>query len=203
MDSPYKFKAPYYQSSLIYSKADEFRNKYWPSNQLPIDIMKIIEFNLNLEIIPIHSLKDNYDIDALLMGDFKSILVDYHQFMDDRYQNRLRFSLAHEIGHFVLHKEIFKKELFRNPEDWLTFFVSIPDKESSFLEFHANEFAGRLLVPYNELKIKVEEALKMIERENISSDNRFLPDYIAHFIHRDFEVSEEVILKRIQKEKLL
>jgi len=52
---------------------------------------------------PIHSLLDELDIDAFLKLDLSGIVVDYGCFMKERFQNRVRFSFAHEVGHFVVH----------------------------------------------------------------------------------------------------
>jgi len=71
-----------------------------------------------LSIEPIHSLLDDLDVDAFLKLDLSGIVVDYDCFMQERFQNRIRFSFAHEIGHFVLHKDIYKKIPFTSPEEW-------------------------------------------------------------------------------------
>ena len=39
------------------------------------------------------------------MGDLKFILVDRRAFMNPRMEYRLRFSVAHEIGHLILHHD--------------------------------------------------------------------------------------------------
>jgi hypothetical protein len=44
---------------------------------------------------------EQLDIDALPMGDLKSIPVDERAFMSPCLEYRLRFSVAHEIGHPV------------------------------------------------------------------------------------------------------
>ena len=109
MIDPKDFKAPFIKIEDIRVAADNFRNKYWPSNSIPVDIFEILEFELNIEIRTIFSLKEAGDIDALLLGNLKTIVVDLNDFLNERSQNRLRFSVAHEIGHLVLHSDIFSK----------------------------------------------------------------------------------------------
>jgi hypothetical protein len=41
--------------------------------------------------------------------------------MDERYLNRLRFSFAHELGHYFLHEYIYNKMLFSHIEEWRDF----------------------------------------------------------------------------------
>src|SRR6266566_1226378 len=143
---PESFKAPFFDQQEIWRQADAFRRRVWPSNEIPIGVMEIVEFELNLEIRPISRLKEDNDIDALLLGDWKTIVVDQAQYMDDRYANRLRFSMAHELGHYVLHQTIFQQMPRGSVQEWIDFMRDMPEKEYSFLEYHAYEFAGRFLV---------------------------------------------------------
>jgi len=57
---------------------------------------------------------EKYDCDAALMHDFSGIYVDAEAYIiwekGPRWkQRRLRFSVAHELGHYVLHREIASK----------------------------------------------------------------------------------------------
>lgn len=80
----------------------------------------------------------------------------------------------------------------------------MPEREYGFLEFHANEFAGRLLVPLPELAWEFEEALKDAESKGLRrhqlSDEHL--GYLCSPLARRFEVSAEVIEKRLLREKL-
>lgn len=53
-------------------------------------------------------------------------------------KKRQRFTLAHELGHYILHKE--KNSEFRDA-------VFFRDEVLDSMEFNANEFAGELLMP--------------------------------------------------------
>jgi hypothetical protein len=155
---PESFKAPFIDQQEIWRRADDFRSRFWPSNQIPIQVLEIVEFELDLEVRPISRLKEDNDIDALLLGNWETIVVDQAQYMDDRYANRLRFSLAHELGHYVLHREVFEQFPRDSVEEWIAFMRDIPEKEYSFLEYHAYEFAGRFLVPPEALRQEFDAA---------------------------------------------
>jgi len=98
-----QIQIPYIGNLVIKNKADLFRTKYW-DEILPVDIEKIIDVNLEINIIPLPDLEKLCNTDALITSDWKSLYIDKDLFEDERRQNRLRFSLAHEIGHLVLHK---------------------------------------------------------------------------------------------------
>ena len=108
------YKAPHLKYDTIRNKADNFRKQYWKAKACPIDILHIIEFDLQLEFIPIPGLKKAWDIDSFLLGDFSGIAIDEEEYMDDRYLNRIRYSTAHEIGHYILHRDIYDKCNFSN-----------------------------------------------------------------------------------------
>jgi len=202
---PGDFKAPFIKIEDIRRSADELRARYWPQNSIPIDILAILEFELEIEIRPILNLKKAGDVDALLLGDFRTIVVDQGDFLDERAQNRLRFSLAHELGRLTLHKDLFSEIRHSSIQEWINFFQQIPDKEYYWIEQHAYEFAGRLLVPRYHLKEKLVEAISIAKDagfEAWDSSGESSLEYIAHGIARYFNVSEQVIEKRITKENL-
>lgn len=168
-------------------------------------MLQIAEFELDLEIRPISRLKEDNDIDALLLGDWKTIVVDEIQYMDKRYSNRLRFSVAHEIGHYALHQRVIQTIPRDSVYAWIEFMRDIPEKEYSFLEYHASEFAGRFLVPGEDLRREFDQALFLAKQNGISMDQ--LQDdvylqYLANPISRKFEVSASVIERRLTKEKI-
>ena len=167
--------------------------------------MATVEFDLNLDIVPMSSLRQDADIDALLLDDWQTIVVDQGFYMDDRYQNRIRFSVAHELGHFVMHKKAFEQIPRASPEEWLAFVRDMPEREYSFLESHAYEFAGRFLVPPQQLQEELEAAIQQTEanglpRDQLREDSHM--QYLAKPISRRFEVSSSVIERRLLKEKL-
>ena len=200
MLDPREFKAPFIKIGDIRTAADGFRTKYWPQDSIPVDIFKIIEFGLDIEIRTILNLREAGDVDALLLGDLKTIIVDQHDFLNDRAQNRLRFSIAHEICHFVLHADIFSRIQYSSVEEWIDFSQRIPDDEYTWIEQHAYEFAGRLLVPRDKLIEKLKDAVSIAKTRGFEawdSSGESAREYIAHGIAPYFEVSEQVIEKRL------
>jgi len=184
-------KVPFFNNAEIEVKAKKFREKY-SNNSIPIDIEKIIEFELDIEIIPIPMLSTNCDTDALITSSWKSIYVDNDKYLDDKYQNRLRFSFAHEIGHFVLHKNIYKSFLIKSYEDFYNFINNIPGREYGYLETQANKFANHLLIPRNILE---KEKIKILKEDPIfkNIEQKTLNSYIAGPISSIFGVSTQSV----------
>ncbi|MBZ5553375.1 MAG: ImmA/IrrE family metallo-endopeptidase [Acidobacteriia bacterium] len=198
------FKAPFFNSYEIQKKADQFRKRYAAAG-IPVDIEDIIEFELKLGIRPVSDLYLKCNTNAYLTADCSSIVVDEGQYLNPRNLFPLRFSLAHEVGHLVLHKDIVNKFRPGSIDEWKNIMKSIPDREYGFLEYHSHEFAGRLLVPPESLILEIGSCRADIKRTydqypDISDD--LVIEYVASKIYRKFEVSPEVIARRIKIEKV-
>jgi Zn-dependent peptidase ImmA (M78 family) len=203
---PNEFRCKRIDKKDLWAIADDFRNTYWPEDTLPIDIEKIVEFRLNFIIEPKHGLFSSIDMDAYLNMDFNSIFVDYDFYMNEKFANRLRFSFAHELGHFLLHKDIFTEFEILTINDWKNFILNIPDYEYSSFEWQANEFAGRLLVPHDHLVLSITEAAKLIKEKNLISylenDPEAVLSSVSSLLGKPFGVSADVIKKRVEREGL-
>lgn len=199
------FKCKWIDQNQLRELADQKRQKYWPEGILPVDTTKIIELRLRLEVEPIFDLLSTLDVDAYLKTDLSGIVVDHDCYMNDKFLNRLRFSMAHELAHYFLHREIYSSLSLSSPEDWKEFIQHVPETEYEAFEYQANEFAGRFLVPYEKLKSAIMDSIEMIKRSGIEyllSDSDMVLSRISPFLRRIFGVSEQVIEIRVRREKL-
>lgn len=140
-----------------------------------------------------------------MSNDLKTIYIDGKIYYDDRYLNRLRFTLAHEVAHYILHEDIIKKSQFRTIEDWIRFREEMSEEDLNWFEQEAYEFAGKLLVPKERLITALEEQREKIEtyKSQVSNENdERLIDAISKVICDKFRVSSTVIYKRIRNEKI-
>jgi IrrE N-terminal-like domain len=199
------FKCKWIDQNQLRELADQKRQKYWPEGILPVDTTKIIELRLRLEVDPMFNLLSELDVDAYLKTDLSGIVVDHECYMNDKFLNRLRFSMAHELGHYFLHREIYSVLSLSSPEDWKEFIQNVPETEYEAFEYQANEFAGRFLVPHEKLKSTIMDSIEMIRRSGIEymlSDSDMVLSRISPFLRRIFGVSEQVIEIRVRREKL-
>jgi len=187
-------RVPFLSSEKIKEEANLFRKKFW-GDGVPVDIERIIDLKLQLYIIPIPNFLKNCNIDALISSDWKSISVDKNEYEDERLHGRLRFSLAHEIGHFILHKKIYSDFNIKCQSDYYKLYEFLPPIQYRYLEVQASKFANYFLVPRSTL---LEESRKQINKKGNpdwfkSVDTKTLNSYIAIPLSKIFEVSEDVI----------
>lgn len=187
----------------IRGQADVFLEQYHPSREIPIPIEEIIEFQMGINIIPVPGLHKGFEVDGFTSSNLSDIFVD--EFVYDSRPSRYRFTLAHETGHVVLHKRIYKDASFGSIQEWKDFINSIPDQSHSWLEYHAYAFAGLVLVPGEHLKRLTDQYVDNIHSEGISLEETydFALEYIAARLAKDFEVSTGVIERRLNKDKVL
>lgn len=201
-----KFKCKWIDPKPLCKMADETRDKYWPDPKLPVNSEEIVEFKLKLDIDPIKDLFSTCDIDAYLKRDLTGIVVDYDRYMMDKFANRMRFSFAHELGHYFLHKELYTNFGVDSPLDWKEFILNVPENEYRNFEWQANEFAGRLIVPYPELAAEMKKAKKILENNKLIPFLKKDPDAVLSRISptlcKPFGVSTEVIETRVKREGL-
>ncbi len=189
-----KIKVPFLRNVQIKNKAEFFRKKFW-NNSIPVDIEYIADVKLKLDIVPVKGLQELCDTDALISSNWQLVYIDHDRYLDNRYQNRLRFSLAHEIGHLVLHKGIYNSFKIKDSKDLRRLLEQIPQEQYGYLEVQANKFANYLLVPRDKLIIERDKVLKkyksLIETEGM--DEKTLNSYSAIPLSKIFGVSESVI----------
>jgi len=198
----------------VRSIVEEVRSEYIdPVDTIPVPIHKIIEFKLGLEIQPIYGLKDKVDTEGFLQSNLTTISVDSKTYLDDRYKFRLNFTLAHEIGHLILHAEQYRNMNFASEKEFIEFQQSVDENSLEWFEKQANEFAGRLLVPIDNLRELIAEQEEYCKQyterlrngdEDLSDKEieSFVIDALASRIYKKFEVSKEVVKRRIRTENL-
>ena len=145
------FKAPYISAQQLRSLAEDFLSQHNPDRQIPVPIERIVEVDFGMDIVPMPGLQSGYAIVAFITKDLQEIRIDEYVYLNR--VTRYRFSLAHELAHRILHGDLWKTIEFRDIATWKAAVAdSIPDDQYGFLEYHANCFAGFVLVPRNELR---------------------------------------------------
>ena len=102
---------PFMPYDELRQTAERFLTQYHPSREIPVPIEAIVEFQFNMDIVTIPGLHLNYEIDSMISKDLQQIMVDETVFKE--FPGRYRFSLAHEIGHRIMHARVFEELEFR------------------------------------------------------------------------------------------
>lgn len=134
---------PYLGRTEMLRETEELLSEYW-NGVFPVDIEAICD-QLGISIIPVRNLSRVFRIDAYISADFKSIYVDQYEYENE--SSRYRFSLAHELGHYILHRDYYPSRI-NDYNEWHAFTNGF---SVNYVEYQANFFAGNLLAPEDEL----------------------------------------------------
>jgi Zn-dependent peptidase ImmA (M78 family) len=193
-----KIPVPHLSYEQIRTKADSFLAQYNPGKKIPVPIEEIVEFSLGLNIIPLPGLQKAYDTVAFISSDFKSIYVD--KFVLEDRERRYRFSLAHEVGHYLLHKDCLSAFTFKSIEEWKTFQCDIDDESNGWLEFQAYSFGGLMLVPREPLALCKTSLEEQIRKTGMDATTDAAQEIVSERLAIKFNVSKEAIDKRLQRD---
>ncbi len=190
---------PRYSYRQLQDAAEGFLARHHPRMSLPIPIEEIVEFQMELDIVPFPGLRKAFDIDGFTTSDLSTIYVD--EYVYATYETRYRFTLAHEVGHVVLHAGFYRAHQWKSIEEWKRSILDTPDEQYSFMEWHANAFAGLVLVPDRALPAQIASCeatiAAVLPPDYGDADARF--DFLAECIAQAFHVSREVASRRLMK----
>ena len=178
--------------------------------EIPIDIEFVAEFNYKIHIVPFASLLKEYGIDGYSASDFSAIYVD--EFVYNQRPTRLRFTVAHELGHRVLHEKYLSMLKFSSVNQWIEVILNNLDRSDyEKMEYQANAFAGLVLVPQDHLEVRFKNMLHTLTTliEEAKANGLARNDYldtviytIADELSSQFEVSLDVLTIRIKSASL-
>lgn len=190
-------KPPFLSYKKIGVIADQFLSKYYPTLTLPIPIEEIAESKLGLIITQEMNLKKDFDVDGFLTSDLTTIFIDFDLYL--KYENRTRLTIAHEIGHLILHGDLFRELNINSTEDLNKLIEKVTDEDYRWLEYQAYSFAGQVLVPKQLLVKELKNRLGKLPTSE--TPEVILP--ILQDLLDVFQVSGEVLLRRLQKEGIV
>lgn len=131
--------------------AREILDEFWPERFLPVDPVHIAR-DMGVEVF---SAELGNDVFGLIYGTpgGAEIYIDR-----DQPPNRYRFSVAHELGHYVEHSER------PGPAAEMDYVDRRSDEDrGSPEEVYANQFAGALLMPEKELRAERARGLNDVQ----------------------------------------
>ncbi len=193
---------PYLSPKMILQKADEFRDKYW-DDTLPVDIERIIDVKMGMAVIPVPGLYSLLGIKAYISSNWQEIMVDKQAYENEKHRLALAFSYAHEIGHLVLHKDIYNDLKIENQLDYYCFTEAKSSETCNFhrnAEIQANMFASFLMAPPNQLRQAKEKILleKQADLKELGGlDEELLNEYLAMELSEKFGISDVALMNSL------
>jgi len=190
-------QGPDLKLSDVVKAANDFLDTYHHPLSLPIPIEEIVEHKMKISLFAIPNIKFLLGIDAFISADFTQLTIDEECFV--KYPERTRFSITHEVGHLVLHKDWYTKNGPKDLKDYLDFSGRIDNQLYKYTEIQAQTFAGLVLVPKKLLLLELEKRLGRIP--SLEPPEILAP--VVQDLPEVFQVSDAVILRRLQRENII
>lgn len=116
----------------------------------PIDVRALVKL-FNVKLIE----EDMDDVSGYIERRAGSWVIGVNQYDHPR---RQRFTIAHELAHFLLHRQIIEDEGGRHND-----VIMMRDGSINPIEQEANSFAAELLMPQPEIKNMVQQGISTIK----------------------------------------
>ena len=157
------------------------------------------------------NLRNNLDIYGFLSNDRSTMHFDREMMVAPKFEAVLRFTMAHELGHYFLHKDFYEANRISSVLQWKDLLASIDGPNLTAYEDQADEFAGRLLIPVEHLEIELASLAGAMKRFQKSTEphngkeefEEILPLYAADQLTSKFHVPFEVMYQRLKRENIV
>ena len=189
----------------IESAADRCLASCHADRSTPIPIERIVELHYRIDVVPTSRLELDFDTIAFISQDLTEIRVDSGVLSQARTNpGRLNFSLAHELGHVVLHAGIFEHLRFDDLADFGRALDDMSEEDYRWMEWQADYFAGAVLMPRTEFRSRIDDVLVQVAQAMGVGSKQFrdLPEpaqeYAVKALGREFKVSPGTVWKRLR-----
>ncbi len=170
-------------------------------SDFPFEIEIFLKKELDYDVVPSSNLENGCNIDTALVACRKIIRID--QRIYDHQYPRACFSMAHELGHLILHKDYISYmtenlQKIERTDDYKKIINFLDDRVYNRAEWQAQFFAGAILAPKNFLKEKIIELVS--ERKDRNKSNKLEEndkDIIYYDLSQQFGITKSAIIVRI------
>jgi len=154
-----------------------------------VDIEKLIESKFNIIIDVHYHLQQECGVMAYTLINGKRLFVDDKLMDEVRLIKRYRFTLAEELAHFVIHKEVYGN--CKNVDDRIHLEQLLTRQEQWFLETNAKALASAVLMPKNLIEKRMEQLFSTIGQD--SGHTTAIINILSH----DFDVNPQAVRRRL------
>ncbi len=191
-----KKNIPHYSKADLEDKAERFCAWLKATSPSDIDIERIVTDKVGFDVFPVPDLKRNFGVIAYVNTKRSIIFVD--GYMYDNEDEKLKFTLAEELAHYILHKDLLPpvETVEQHIERW----KGLTQCDHHDLDRDAKYLAGALLMPRSIFLPRFNEFWRAL-RATLQTDLQCLHQ-VQRLLREEFRVSEWPVLFRCQDLRL-
>jgi Zn-dependent peptidase ImmA (M78 family) len=105
---------PFLEPSFIEAKANQILNTakaeglYDGNSHTPLDTICELQLGLQYIYLNLETTHNGEDISGFVNFQNRTVVLNNIEFSDSYHKGRINFTIAHEIGHWILHKSYMK-----------------------------------------------------------------------------------------------
>lgn len=180
-----KPKIQFYDIPTLESLAGEFLSQFHDKKKLEVDIEYILEGKLGYMILPFSSLAEFHGIEAAVLPKRKTIYVD--QYLMDYKERKYRFTLAEELSHIILHKELYAE--CSDIDDMYDIYEKISAEDYHRMDRNAKYLASAMLLPADAFKKRAIEIYEQIDRKKVKTNEKIIYRIVTQ-LTEDFNLGD-------------
>lgn len=190
-------KLPQYTVTDLERRASHFlAERYGGGLEIPIDVDFLLETlpNVDLDVWP--NFRQNHQVIGITMRDPKTgtLFIKIDEQLADQEGNRYRMTVAEELGHVVLHRELANR--IQSIDDFREL-QNHPDYR--FVERNAKRFAAAILMPGQLVISEAEEIYPQLVKRAGFGDVDAIKKYLCSVLAKRFEVSFAAMRIRLKE----
>lgn len=179
----------FYTHQELETMAEVFLEAFHKPQDSPlVEIDMIVEADLDIRILPYSNLETFHGLHGYLALSLKAIYIDQNIMDSDLFERRFRFTVAEEVGHYMLHRDLFAG--VKTPDDYLNAVDRISSKEYAKMDIDAKYLGGAILMP--------SEIFRKESLDYATNATKVIEDELFKRLSNKFNVSTHAVSRRFK-----
>ena len=154
-----------------------------------VDIERLIETKYGIIPTTHFGLQEKYGVMAYMLTQGNRIFIDDKLLDNPRFGQRYRFTLAEELAHYILHKDIYKDS--KTIDERIEQESLLTRQEKWFLETNAKALASAVLMPKTMIEGRIDNLFSAVRNNPTQTFS------IMNKLSQEFDVSEKAVKRRL------
>lgn len=154
-----------------------------------VDIERLIETKYGIIPTTHFGLQGKYGVMAYMLTQGNRLFIDDKLLDNPRFGQRYRFTLAEELAHYILHKDIYKDS--KTIDERIEQESLLTRQEKWFLETNAKALASAILMPKTVIEKRIDNLFSTVGNNPANTSS------IIDKLSREFDVSKQAVIRRL------
>ena len=156
-----------------------------------VDIERLILEKFRIKIETFVDLRRRWDTYAFIDTTGSTIFIDAELMNEDRLEKKYRFTLAEELAHFLIHRQLFAE--CRTIEDRFRIEEKLDERTRVYMETNAKALASAILMP----KATIEPLVESLAHKLVDPEGHILIDKVVAALASEYDVNFQAAKRRM------